>query len=41
MKNASMFLVGAVLLSMTPDAADARVVRLSVEQSRPFAGGVL
>jgi hypothetical protein len=39
MKNASMFLVGAVLLSMTPDAADARVVRLTVEQTRPFAGG--
>ena len=39
MKNASMLLVGAVLLSMTPDAADARVVRFNVEQTRPFAGG--
>ncbi len=39
MKNASVLLIGGVLLSMTPDAAEARVVRLIVEQTRPFADG--
>lgn len=39
MRNARVLLVGGVLLSMTPYAAEARVGRLVVEQTRPFADG--